>query len=108
MLPGVSALDENGLAQAAKSATVPLVVDFWAPWCAPCRAVAPVFAKLAEEFGERARFASVNIDASPAIARRYAVRSIPTILVLRDGRVVGSAIGAQPADHLRQLVHAAL
>lgn len=108
MSPGVAALDEDGFAQAVKSSAVPLMVDFWAPWCAPCRAVAPVFAKLAEEFGERARFVSVNVDDSPAIAQRFAVRAIPTILVLRDGRVIGTVVGAQSADRLRQLVTTAL
>jgi thioredoxin len=104
----VITLDEDSFDQILASTAAPLVVDFWAPWCAPCRAMAPVFERLAEEYAERARFAKVNVDASAALARRFNVRAIPTVLVLRRGTIVSSTAGAQTAARLRQLVDAAL
>jgi thioredoxin len=104
----VITLDEDSFDQIIESTTTPLVVDFWAPWCGPCRAMAPVFERLAEEYAERARFAKVNVDASGALARRFNVRAIPTVLVLRRGTIVSSTAGAQTAARLRQIVDAAL
>jgi thioredoxin 2 len=104
----VITLDEDSFTQTLESTTTPLVVDFWAAWCEPCRAMAPVFERLAEEYAERARFAKVNVDASGALARRFNVRAIPTVLVLRQGTIVSNTVGAQTAARLRQIVDAAL
>jgi thioredoxin len=104
----VITLDEDSFDQTLESTTTPLVVDFWAPWCEPCRAMAPVFERLAEEYAERARFAKVNVDASAALARRFNVRAIPTVLVLRRGTIVSSTTGAHTAARVRQIVDAAL
>ncbi len=101
-----AALDQGGFDTALAQDAIPLVLDFWAPWCGPCRATMPVFAQLAEELGDRAAFATVNVDENPALAGRYDVRSIPTILVFSGGHLVGRAVGAQTAAQLRQLVGA--
>ncbi len=101
-----AALDLGGFDTALAQHAVPLVVDFWAPWCGPCRATMPVFAQLAEELGDRAAFAKVNVDDNPALAGRYDVRSIPTILVFSGGQLVARAVGTQTAAQLRQLVGA--
>ncbi len=101
-------LDEHNFDQIVESTTIPLVVDFWAPWCGPCHAMAPVFEGLAHEYGEHARFAKVNVDDSTALAQRFKVRAIPTILVLRRGEIVSRIVGSQTAAGLRQVVNAAL
>ncbi|HZF03440.1 MAG TPA: thioredoxin [Patescibacteria group bacterium] len=87
-----------------------LLVDFWATWCGPCRAIAPVLEALERDEAGRVRVAKVNVDEEPALAGRYEIRSIPTILFVKSGRVVDRVIGAVPratldakvAKHLSQ------
>lgn len=83
---------------------VPVVVDFWAPWCGPCRAMAPVFERAAKELEPRARFAKVNVDEEPAIASRYGIRGIPTLIVFDRGKVKEQHAGLADMDFLRRLV----
>jgi thioredoxin 1 len=80
----------------------PVVVDFWAPWCGPCKAVEPIFAQLEEEHGERVSFAKVDIDANPVTASRYGVLSIPTAILFEGGEPRETVIGARPRSHFEQ------
>ena len=80
------------------------VVDFWAPWCGPCRQVAPVIDELAGEMAGKVRFVKVNVDESQEIAQRYGVRSIPTLGFFRGGEAVGSIVGAYPKAALEQVI----
>ena len=80
------------------------VVDFWAPWCGPCRMVAPVIEELAEEMEGQVRFAKVNVDENQEIARRFQVRSIPTIGFFKGGEPVGAVVGAYPKPALKQVI----
>jgi len=89
--------------QVAKSEGV-TVVDFWAPWCGPCRMVGPVIEELAEEYEGKVRFAKLNVDDSPVTAGAFGIRSIPTIGFFRDGEPVGGVVGAYPKEALQQVI----
>ncbi len=83
-----------------------IMVDFWAEWCGPCRAIAPVLEELAKASEGRVTLMKVNVDQSPGLAVRYDVRSIPTILFVREGRVVDRVVGAAPKAALQGIVNA--
>ncbi len=80
----------------------PVIVDFWAEWCGPCHAVAPVLDRIAEERAGELRLVKVNIDEEPELAQRYGVMSIPTIVLFKEGQPVATAVGAQPKRMLEK------
>ena len=90
-------------AEVLKSET-PVLVDFWAEWCAPCRAIAPIVKELADDYGDKVKIVKVNIDESPQTPGAYGIRSIPTILAFRDGQVVGQLQGARPKSAFEEMV----
>ena len=94
-------------AQLAKS-ELPLVVDFWAPWCGPCRTMAPTFEKVSHDMQGRARFVKVNTEAVPSLAALYNIRSIPTLAVFAGGREIARQAGAMPTPDLVRWISAAL
>ena len=78
----------------------PAMVDFWAAWCGPCKMVSPVVKELAEEYGDRITIGECNVDQNPVTPSRYGIRSIPTLIVFKDGQVVEQIIGAVPRDNI--------
>ena len=88
----------------AFSQQLPVVVDFWAEWCVPCKTLGPLLEKLADEAQGSFRLAKVDVDSSPNLALRYGVRSIPNVKAFRDGQVVAEFVGAQPEPRLREFV----
>jgi len=78
------------------------MVDFWAAWCAPCRLVGPIVDELAQEYAAQVKVAKLDVDASPRTAMKFGIRSIPSILIFKDGQLVDSVVGAVPKQHLEQ------
>lgn len=81
---------------------LPVLLDMWAPWCGPCQRIAPMIDELASQWGGRVRFAKINVDENPATSGRYNVRSIPTLLVLKDGQEVDRIVGLQPKSEIER------
>jgi thioredoxin 2 len=98
---------DSTFAAAVERSALPVLVDAWAPWCGPCKLIAPAIDELASELAGRVRVVKLNIDDNPATAARFDIRSIPTLLVLRDGREVDRLVGVQPkAEIARRLERA--
>ncbi len=108
-LPWLVDAREDDFADAVAT-PLPVLVDLWAPWCGPCRLVAPGIEQAARELAGRLKVVKVNVDEAPGVSARFGVQGIPTLLLLRDGQVVDRQVGALPTDRLlgwaRQAVHA--
>lgn len=97
-------LTESNWQNEVLESSVPVLVDFWAPWCGPCKAVAPVVEELAEEQGGKLKVGKLNVDDARGIAGQYQIRSIPTILLFKDGKVLTQRVGAGTKKDLEALL----
>jgi thioredoxin 1 len=97
-----NAVTESTFEQEVLQSEKPVIVDFWAEWCGPCHAVAPVLDKIVEERGDELKLVKVNIDEEQEIATRYGIASIPTMILFKDGEPAAAAIGAQPKTALER------
>jgi thioredoxin 1 len=106
-MPSVTVTDASFEADVLKSET-PVLVDFWAEWCGPCRMIGPALEEIAEELAGQVTIAKVNIDDEPEWATKFNVRSIPTMLIFKNGELVAQKLGAEPKSSLKKWVESSL
>jgi len=101
-------VNEKSFDKVIVESTLPVLVDFWASWCLPCKAITPILEDLAEEYSSKINFIKLDVDEAPLIAPRYGIYSIPTILILKEGKPVDQVIGLKSKDELKQFLEKAI
>ena len=104
---GVPEFDDNNFDSEVLQSSTPVLVDFWAPWCGPCRQIAPLIEQLAGENVGTIKIGKLNVDDAPNSAQSYGVSSIPTLMIFKDGEVIERLVGVQPKTKLQQAIDAA-
>ena len=97
-------LTDQNFEQEVLRADLPVLVDFWASWCGPCRMLAPVIAEIAEEYAGKVKVGKVNVDEQPNLANRYGIASIPTVMLFKNGEVVNTSLGYRPNNDLETML----
>ena len=104
----VSHVTDANFEQEVLKSSIPVLIDFWAPWCGPCKAIAPIVDELAKDYAGKLKVVKLNVDDNPETPARYGVRGIPNLLIIRDGQVKDQIVGAVPKGHLVKAVDNAL
>ena len=95
-------VNDSSFKEIVENGTRPVLVDFWAPWCGPCRAIGPIIEELANEYEGKVDFVKVNVDESPQIATAYSIQSIPTLLFFKEGKPMSQVVGMRPKEELQK------
>jgi thioredoxin 1 len=105
---GLLHVNDKNFAEEVLNADLPVLVDFWATWCSPCRSISPIIEELAKEFTGRVKVTKLNVDESPATPSQYGVRGIPTLILFKGGKILDQIIGAVPKARLIAMIEKAL
>ena len=107
-MPELIKIDSANFEAEVKNSEIPVLVDFWAPWCAPCNMLTPTIEALAGEYDGKVKVVKVNVDDNQELAGEYGIRGIPTVMVFKDGQVVDSMVGMKPKEELAKALDATL
>ena len=100
----ITNLDDTNFSDVVEKDSTPILVDFWAEWCMPCRALAPIIEELATEFQGKVRFAKVNVDDCKTVPGQFGIRGIPTLILFQDGKKVNELVGNQPKEKIKMMI----
>jgi thioredoxin 1 len=105
---GLLQVNDKNFTEEVLQATLPVLVDFWATWCGPCRSISPIVEELAKEFTGRVKVTKLNVDENPATPSQYGVRGIPTLILFKEGKILDQIVGAVPKARLIAMIEKAL
>lgn len=100
----VNVVNDASFVQETSNSGVPVIVDFWAAWCGPCKMLSPVIDELSDEYGDKAKFLKLNVDENPVTSMKYSVASIPTVMIFKNGSLVETMVGFKPKQAFKAVI----